>query len=141
MSTTISATPSRRVVTEPAPHLRGRTTQTTEDASNTDLFKYDNANVKVYSFNVPRGFDRPGSAAGQHEAGTIPWKSRSDHLVTVGRLRLYRAPSEALMIGSGDGNWALPMMPGSKCWCVDNEASFAMKLRDKLYSFDVRFVC
>lgn len=41
------------------------------------------------------------------------------------------------MIDSGDKNWRLPMMPGSKCWCVDNEANFAMKLLDKIYRIEL----
>ncbi|MCJ1231519.1 hypothetical protein MMC12_008196 [Toensbergia leucococca] len=108
----------------------------TEAVGTETLFAHHFA--KIISFSPPSTAPRPPitSRRGQdgHEdepAGTLPWASNIEETIAVGPLRIYKIPGSVAFLSSG--KTLHPILAKSRCWCVDGESKFVLRIRLNAY--------
>ncbi|KAL9041808.1 MAG: hypothetical protein Q9214_003980 [Letrouitia sp. 1 TL-2023] len=65
------------------------------------------------------------SAQEKDPVGILPWASLTERTIAAGPLRFYRANESAAFLHSG--STLRPILPKSRCWCVDGESKFVLR--------------
>ncbi|KAI4213387.1 MAG: hypothetical protein LQ351_003887 [Letrouitia transgressa] len=94
------------------------------------LYTHDAARIVFFSPMVggPRrhsSVEQGHSAQEKDPVGTLPWASLTERTIAAGPLRFYRANESAAFLHSG--STLRPILPKSRCWCVDGESKFVLR--------------
>ncbi|KAL9613067.1 MAG: hypothetical protein Q9167_002366 [Letrouitia subvulpina] len=94
------------------------------------LYTHHAARIVFFSLMVegPRrhsSVEQGHSAQEKDPIGTLPWASLTERTIAAGPLRFYRANESAAFLHSGAT--LRPILPKSRCWCVDGESKFVLR--------------
>ncbi|KAF2746937.1 hypothetical protein M011DRAFT_403646 [Sporormia fimetaria CBS 119925] len=99
---------------------------------------------KIVSFTAS---NTSGSASGTQRLAardaenpaSFSYKSSTERTLAVGALRIYRVTASNVSF-LNSGNLLHTIFPRSQCWCVDNQSTFVLRIRqDSYYRIELRY--